>query len=260
MNMSRGNAISAAVILFLAIALGLSSAVWMGTVRATTNSGQSPLREANDTPDRTVAQGSSSDPIRWIEQVDTAPLSITKTVALSDYVLEGFVTEVTTATFNTPGGLPPTGSNPILDDHDLDAEWTLHRYAVVEITTSYVGPVTVTHVVVPIRGGSYDSNGDGQAEYIHDVSGMDLTDASVGDDYMIYGVYPWTIPPAQAVGSEWEEQGLDHAIARTAAGDPTTFVETYGAYKIVGQTATSDTHNRSYDLTWLRDLTADLTN
>ena len=257
--MFRENTIPTVVVTLLAVSIGLASAVWIGTVRATTMP-ENPLVEGRDTQDRAVAQVASTDPIWWNEEVSTAPLSITNTVALSDYVLEGFVTKITTATFNTSAGLPPAGVNPILDDPDLDAEWTLHRYAVIEIVTSYVGPITVTHVVVPIRGGSYDSNGDGQPEYIHDVSGIDLTDASVGDNYMIYGVYPWTVPPPQAIGSEWEERGLDLAIFRTASGDPTTFVETYGAYKIVDQMATSDTHGRSYDVTWLRDITANLTN
>lgn len=250
----------------IAIVLGVASAVVLSGVRAIDSN--SPATSTTGFLDNTVALPLAANqtsqnvdpPIRWLETIDTIPWSITDTVTLSDHIAEGTVISVTPARFNTASGSPPAGSNPILDDPDLDAEWMLFRQAVIEITTLYDGPVTTTHLVVPSRGGTFDSNGDGQPDYIYDVSGIDLTDVAVGDKYMIYGVYPWTVPPSQAVGSHWEEQGLAVASSMTANGDPTTFVDTYGAYKIVGQNASSETNHQTVDVTWLRDLTAALTN
>lgn len=257
---SRARLIQIGSVASIAVLLGIASAKWLSQVRATTIEDTVLTAEDASIVHRGVAQATNLNPVEWMEEIDTAPLSITDTVFLSDHVYEGVVRSITTATFNTPDGTPPGGTNPIHDDDDTDAKWTLHRYAVVELTTNYTGPVTLTHMILPVRGGTYDSDGDGLPNYIHGASGIDLVDVAIDDSYLIYGVYPWTVPPSQAVGSEWEERGLDLASQKTAAGYPTTFVETYAAYKVEGSIATSITHHASYDLTWLRNITQVLTN
>ena len=203
----------------------------------------------------------SVDPnaIVWSEDFDTSPLSITTTVTLSDNVIEGTVVEIVPAQFNTPTGAPPPGSDPVPDDFDSELAWTLHRLVVLQVTTRYSGDVTNTHAVIAARGGQYDADSDGLADYVHEVHGFDFGDVAVGDKYFIYGLYPFTVPPAMANGEEWEEAGLAKAAALTSGGTPAIFLEYYAAFKIISTTASSDKYNQSFLLDWLRQVTLDLT-
>jgi len=196
-------------------------------------------------------------PESWHVHVDTAPLSITTTMALAEQVAEGRVVAVHPGRFNTSTGAPPASGGPT-DSGDADDEWSIHRLVVLDVDRWYRGDASSTHLVLVALGGGYDADGDGNPEFQETVSGLDLTDVAIGDRYLVYGIYPWTVPPDDAVGEPWEGRALELAARLTATGQPALFVEEYAAYRIAGSRARSATHHADVPAVRLRGITEGL--
>jgi len=208
----------------------------------------------------TAQQSAGGGAVRWTEDIETAPMSITMTMQLSEDAFEATVVNVTAGRFNTPNGVPPLAGSPTDDDDDLNYGWPIRRYATLDITTRYKGDPSVTRAVVVARGGGYDGNSDGVFEYIQESNDLDFTDVAVGDQYMVYGLYPWTVPPAEVEAAPWELFAVDLAEQLSGQGVPTVYYDVYGGYKIQGAMATSITHHRTIALSVLRALTQQLSN
>lgn len=208
----------------------------------------------------TAQQSTSGNTSRWIEVLETVSLSITTTMQLSEDAFEASVVDVSAGRFNTPNGTPPLVGSPDDDDDELNYGWPIRRYVTLDITTRYKGNPSVTRAVVVARGGGYDGNADGVFEYFQESHGMDLIDVQVGDQYMIYGLYPWTVPPAEVDAAPWAAYALNLAEQLNGQGPPTVYLDLYGAYKIHDGLATSITHHRTMPISVLRELTEQLSN
>jgi hypothetical protein len=257
--MTRPIGVAVQLVVVLAVAcVGLASAVFMRSANAgpfdqpSLSADMSMVR-----PARTLS-GSTPTPVVWQQTADTAPLSITTTMELSSEAAEGVVVNVSAPFFNTVTGDPPADPGPISDDDDVDTEWSLWRTVTFQVTRHYKGVGSNTHLVACAPGGAYDANSDAVADYVEEVRGIDLEDVDIGDEYFLYGLYPFVDPPEEAVGWPWEERGLDLAINMTSEQMPTLFLELYAAYKVDGDTATSETHHAEVAVDWLRQVTEQL--
>jgi hypothetical protein len=254
--MSRNRAFAFVALLGLAAAaLGLGLG-WMSGGGRDGEPAAAPVAQPGATS--LPGSGQAGTPISWMEHTSGAWLGITTTVEMSSDIFEATVTDISPPRFNTSTGGPPSGSNPVPDDGAGQAEWTILRYVTMEVTKRYKGDPAVGHAVMASGGGSYDVDGDGQAEYVYEQSGRDLADAAVGDRYFVFGVYPFAVPPFLAEGAFWEEHGLGLAMDATDRGQPTTFVEEYAAFKVAGDQAVS-AWGGTHDVAWLRETTTALT-
>jgi hypothetical protein len=208
---------------------------------------------------RPVAQMQSvATPVEWREITSGSWPGITTTVQLASDIVEATVVDVSPVRFNTETGGPPPGeANPLPDDDELEAEWMLYKAVTMEISRRYKGDNTHQYVTLIARGGTYDVNGDGQPEYVHEQTGRDLLDVAVNYKFFIFGVYPWTVPPEQVSTSPWQGYGLTVAMNRSTAGYPTEYLEEYAAFKVDGSTASS-VWGGDFELSELRQWTMTL--
>jgi len=254
--------------IILIAALGVGSAILVQRTKASVATPErsaalplypGPLRALEQTnTGGTPTSAPVATPVTWEEYVSAASLSITTTMMVSEEVAEGVVTAVYPGKFNTSSGGPPNSGSPNNDNEDVADSWAIYRTVVLEVDHWYKGESSNTHLVLVALGGSYDGNSDGNPEYIQNVKGLDLVDVAIGDRYLVYGVYPWTVPPEDAVGERWEERALDVAEQMTGQSHPALFVEDYAAYKIVGSSAQGISDHATVPVAWLRQITEDL--